>query len=89
VKGKSQATIYAGADVYVSDFGPISIVPHQYGMGADALFITPDMAAIGTLDGIKTEALAKSGDSDKFIMTAEKTLVCRNQKAHAVIRALS
>lgn len=89
VKGKSQATIYAGADVYVSDFGAISIVPHQYGMGADALFVDPEFAAVGTLDGIKTEALAKSGDSEKFIMTAEKTLVVRNEKAHAVVRALT
>lgn len=89
VKGKSQATIYAGADVYVSDFGAISIVPHQYGMGADALFVDPEYAAVATYDGVKTEALAKSGDSEKFIMTAEKTLVCRNQKAHAVIRALA
>ncbi|HJR55347.1 MAG TPA: DUF5309 domain-containing protein [Rhizomicrobium sp.] len=89
VANKKQATIYAGADVYVSDFGAISIVPHPYGMGADALFVDPDMAAVATLDGVKTEALAKSGDSEKFIMTAEKTLVCRNEKAHAVIRALS
>lgn len=89
VKGKSQATIYAGADVYVSDFGAISIVPHQYGMGADALFVDPEYAAVATYDGVKTEALAKSGDSEKFIMTAEKTLVCRNQMAHAVIRALA
>jgi hypothetical protein len=89
VKGKSQATIYAGADVYVSDFGAISIVPHQYGMGADALFVDPDMAAVATFDGVKTEALAKSGDSEKFIMTAEKCVVVRNQKAHAVIRALA
>lgn len=89
VKGKSQATIYAGADVYVSDFGSISIVPHQYGMGADALFVDPEFAAVATLDGIKTEELGKSGDSDKFLMTAEKCLVVKNQKAHAVIRALS
>ena len=52
VKGKSQATIYAGADVYVSDFGAISIVPHQYGMGDAALFVDPEMAAGGTLDGV-------------------------------------
>lgn len=89
VANKKQAVIYAGADVYVSDFGPISIVPHQYGMGADALFVDPEMAAVGTVDGIKTEALAKSGDSEKFLMTAEKLLVCRNEKAHAVVRALA
>jgi hypothetical protein len=89
VSNKKQAVIYAGADWYVSDFGAIAIIPHQYGMGADALFVDPEMAAVGTLDGIKTEALAKTGDSNKFMMTAEKTLVCRNEKAHAVVRAIN
>ena len=88
VKGKEQATIYAGADMYVSDFGAIAIIPHQYGMGSSALFVDPEMAAVATLDGIKTEALAKSSDSENFLMTAEKTLVCKNEKAHAVIRAI-
>ena len=89
VSNKQQAVIYAGADVYVSDFGKLTIIPHQYGMGADCLLVDPEYASVGTLDGIKTDDLAKSGDSEKFIMTAEKTLVVRNQKAHAVIRALA
>ncbi len=88
VKGREQATIYAGADVYVSDFGSISVIPHQYAVSGDAVLVDPEFCAVGTLDGIKTEELAKSGDSEKFIMTAEKTLVVKNEKAHAIVRGI-
>jgi hypothetical protein len=89
VSGTSQATIYGAADVYVSDFGAITLIPHPYGLTRDCLFIDPKMMAVGTLDGVKSTPLAKSGDSDKFMLTAEKTLVCRNQAAHAVVADLS
>ena len=87
--GKKMATIIGGADVYVSDFGNLTLIPHPYGITDFCLLLDPEMAAVGTLDGVKTVALAKSGDSDKFMMTAEKCLVVKNQKAHAVIRALA
>lgn len=86
---RSQATIIGAADVYVSDFGNITLIPHQYGLTADCLFIDPSMWAMGTLDGMKTKKLAKSGDSEKFMMTCEKTLVCRNELGGAAVRALS
>ena len=89
VSGTSQATIYGAADVYVSDFGAITLIPHPYGLTRDCLFIDPKMMAVGTLDGVKSTELAKSGDSDKFMLTAEKTLVCRNEKAHAVVADLT
>lgn len=78
-------TIAAGADVYVSDFGKISFVPHQYALSRDALIIDPDQWAVATLRPVKTEDLAKTGDSDKFQILCEKTLVCRNEKGSAVI----
>lgn len=89
VRGNSQATIIAAADVYVDDFGDISLVPHPYALTRDCVLVDPKMAAVGTLDGVKSQMLAKTGDSDKFMLTAEKTLVCRNEKAHAVIADLT
>ena len=86
--GNKQATIVAGADVYVSDFGEISFVPHQFALSRDALIIDPDQWAVATLRSVKTEELAKTGDSDKFQIICEKTLVCRNEKGSAVIRDL-
>ena len=85
-----QAKIIGAADVYVSDFGNITLIPHPYGLGdsASALFIDPDGWAVGTYDGVKTEPLAKTGDSTKFIMTCEKMLICKNQRKGAVVRDL-
>lgn len=88
-KATEQATIIGAADVYVDDFGTISIIPHQYAVSNAAVLVDPAMVGVATLRGIQTETLAQTGDAEKFLLLAEKTLVVRNEKAHAVIRALS
>jgi len=85
VKADEMATIIGAADVYVSDFGSLALIPHPYGLTRDVLIVDPEMMAIGTLDGWKSEPLAKTGDSERFLLTAEKTLVVKNEKAHAVV----
>jgi hypothetical protein len=87
--GTGQATIYGAADVYVSDFGAITLIPVPYGLTRDALFIDPKMWAVATLDGVKSQMLAKTGDNDRFLLTAEKTLVCKNQKSSGVVADLT
>lgn len=89
VSGKSQATIYGAADVYVSDFGALTLIPHPYGLTRDCVLVDPSMAAIATLDGLKSKELASSGDNTKFLITMEKGLVIRNEKAHAVVADLT
>lgn len=86
--GTRMATIYGAADVYVSDFGALTLIPHPYGLSRDVLLADPEYFAVGVLDGTKSKQLSDTGDSSKFIMTNESTLVCRNEKAHAVIRDL-
>jgi hypothetical protein len=88
--GKSgQATIIGAADVYQGDFGKLTLIPHPYALTRDVVLVDPNMVAVATLDGIKTRALGVTGDSDRFLMTMEKTLVVRNEKAHAAIRDLT
>ena len=87
--GNGQATIVGAADVYVSDFGSISTVPVQYGLTRDVLLIDPEYWAVGTLRPMKDEMLAKVGDAMPFQIIPEKTLVCRNEKASAVIADLT
>ncbi|WP_374453811.1 DUF5309 domain-containing protein [Phenylobacterium sp.] len=89
VSGKSQATIYGGADVYVSDFGAITLIPHAYGLTRDCVLVDPKMAAIATLDGLKSKPLASNGDNEKFLLTMEKGLVIKNEKAHGVVADLT
>ncbi len=88
VKGTKLATITGGADVYVSDFGALSLIPHPYGITRDCVLVDPNMAGIATLDGWKAKPLASNGDNEKFLLTGEKTLVVSNEKAHAIIRDL-
>jgi hypothetical protein len=87
-RGK-QANIVAGADVYTSDFGNITLTPHPYAYTRDCVFIDPKMLAVGVLDGTKTKRLGDTGDSERYLLTNESTLVCRNEKAHAVVADLS
>jgi hypothetical protein len=62
--GSGRATIVGGADVYVSDFGDIRLVPHPYAFSRAVLIADPSMAEVAMLDGYKTEDLAKTGDSE-------------------------
>lgn len=87
--GSGQATIVGGADVYIGDFNTITVVPVQYGLTRDVLLIDPSMWAVGTLRPMKTEALAKTGDADRFQIITEKCLVSRNEKGSAVIADLT
>lgn len=89
VKGREQATIVAGADLYVSDFGTLAAIPVQYGLTRDAVLVDPKKASVATLDGFATTPLGKTGDSDKFLMTHEACLVVENEKAHEVIADLN
>lgn len=83
-----QAQIMAGADVYKSDFGDIQVKGHPYGLTRDCLLYDPDMFKVLYLDGYKTNEIGKNADGDQFLMTAEATLQCSNQKGHGVVADL-
>lgn len=91
--GDTAATtrIIGGADIYASDFGDIVFVPHAYAFSAAnaAVLVDPDYVEWAWFDGVKNTELAKTGDSEKFLMTGEGTLKVTNERAHAVIHALS
>ena len=82
VKGREMATIIAGAEVYVGDFGQLMLVPHPYSFSRDMVAIDPEYASVATLDGFKTTPLAKTGDSERFLITHEAAFECANEKAH-------
>lgn len=82
---RSQGTIIGGADVYISDFGPITVVPNRFQRERDALLIDPSMAKLMYLDPLVVDDLAKTGDSDAFLMVSEYGLCVNNEKAHGII----
>jgi len=82
-------TIVGAADVYVSDFGSISIVPNRFSRARDAYVVDPDMVEMATLRPIQSEELAKTGDASKFLLLAEYGLQVNNEAGLGVIRDLS
>lgn len=89
VRGQEQAVIIGGADVYVSDFGDLTVIPTQYGLAGAALLIDHEHWATATLRPMVKQDLAKTGDAERFALIQEKTLVCRNERSSGVIADLS
>lgn len=87
-KPTEQATIIGGADVYVDDFGKMTFIPHQYAISGAVVLCDTNMVGVATLRGVESQTLSKTGDADKFAIIAEKTLVMKNEKAHACIYAV-
>jgi phage gpG-like protein len=81
-------TIIGAADVYMSDFGTMSVVPNRFMRARDALVLDPEYAAVAYLRPFQTNELAKAGDSDKTQILVECTLEVKNEAAHALIADL-
>ena len=90
IKGKEQASIVGGADVYISDFGALEIVPHYLMVGAtDVHMINTEYVDLAMLRGFETTPLAKTGDSNKVMILADCGLAVRAPKALAKIANLT
>lgn len=83
-------TIIGAADVYLSDFGSISVVPNRFINTSDVAFIVdPDMASVAYLRPFQTNELAKTGDAEVTQLLAEYTLQVSNEAAHGIIADLT
>jgi len=69
---RAQASVIIGAaDVYVSDFGVITIVPDRFMRARDALLLDFDLIDIMYLRSFRRIPLAKTGDADKRMLLVE------------------
>jgi len=82
-------TIIGAADVYMSDFGSMSVVPNRFMRVRDALVLDPEYAALAYLRPFQTNELAKAGDSDKTQILVEVTLEVKNEAAHGIVADLN
>ena len=87
--GVGAATIVGAADVYLSDFGSMSVVPNIFMRTRDALVLDPEYAAIAYLRPFMTNELAKAGDADKTQILVECTLEVKNEAAHGIVADLN
>jgi hypothetical protein len=86
--GNTPTTIIGAADVYMSDFGTMSVVPNRFMRVRDALILDPEYAALAYLRPFQTNDLAKTGDSENTQLLAEVTLEVKNEAAHGIIADL-
>jgi len=93
MSGKAkQATIIGGADVYMSDFGELAVVPNyvQATSAANDVFIlNPDTYGVAYLDPFSSVPLAKTGHTEKELVSMEAAMVVTSQKANGKIANLT
>lgn len=89
VPAGQQAQIVGAADVYVSDFGTVNIVPNRFQRARDGFIVDPDYASLAILRPIQQMELAKTGDAEKRLMLVEYGLKVSNEAAHGIIADLT
>jgi hypothetical protein len=87
-------TIIGAADVYLSDFGSMSVVPNRFMLSGNsanevAFVLDPEYAAVAYLRPFQTKDLAIVGDAERTQLLVEYTLEVKNEAAHGIIADLS
>ena len=80
--GAKPATLVGAVDIYVSDFGNVSIVPSRFQRERDAFVVDGEYASIDYLRPMQTVDMAKTGDADKKLMLCEWALRIHTEVAH-------
>lgn len=83
------STIIGAADVYVSDFGSVQVVPNRFQRNRTAFVLDPEYAEVGYLRDFEIQELAKTSDAEDRQIIVEFGLQVSNEKAHGVIADLS
>jgi hypothetical protein len=79
-----QATIIGASDVYVSDFGEISVAPDRFQRNRDAWLVDFDLVGFKELRPYKVVDLAKTGDATKKMLLNEWSLQVDNEAGLAL-----
>lgn len=85
VRGRNKAVIHAAADVYVSDFGDVTAMAHQFALAEECLVYMPSTVSVLTLRPTKSSGLSKNGDSQEFQIVGEETLKIANTKQIGIV----
>lgn len=79
------AVIIGSADVYVSDFNTHYIVANRFQPSDNVYILDFEFLCVSFLQPFGMEKLAKTGHSDRVMISAEATLKVKSPKAHAKI----
>jgi len=87
--GAKPAVLIGAVDIYVSDFGNVSVVPNRFMRERDALVLDPDYAKMVVLRPYQQIELAKTGDADKRLLLVEFGLKITAEDAHGIAADLT
>jgi hypothetical protein len=82
--GAKPATIVGAADIYVSDFGNVTVVANRFQRERDALVLDPEYASVAYLRPFQQIELAKTGDAEKRLLVVEYGLKITSENAHGL-----
>ncbi len=85
----SPTTIIGAADVYLSDYGTLQIVPSRFMPQNYAYFLDPDRIRMRTLRPFQASELAKTGDAIKWMAVCEMGLQVDQEDAHGIVADLT
>lgn len=88
VKGATQGLTVGAADVYVSNFGNHTVKLNRYMRDNAVLCLDPEYVGVATLRPIQKEAIAKIGDSERWMLLSEYCLVVQNPDAHSKVQGV-
>lgn len=84
-KDASDRVTTNAVDLYVSDFGELSVVPNRYSRETDVWVLDMDMWDVAYLRDFQQHELAKSGDYERRQLLVECTLVSKQEAASALV----
>jgi len=91
-KSKEAATALGAVNVFVTDFGTLTMVPNRLQqtytattLAADVFILDPEYLELCYLKGYQTDVLAKTGLAENRQMSVDWTLVVNTEKAHGII----
>jgi len=82
--GAKPATLIGAVDIYVSDFGNVSVIANRFQRERDAFVLDPDYAKMTVLRPYQQIELAKTGDADKRMLLVEFGLKVLAENAHGL-----
>jgi hypothetical protein len=85
-KSVDPKTVVNAVDIYVSDYGELTVVPNRHMLTDAVVVLQPDMFSVDFYRDFQTVDLAKTGDADSKQMLVEYTLCSKNEAASGVIR---
>jgi len=93
-KQAEDSKLNAAIDIFISDFGELQIVPNRHmrvrtvssvDFTPDVFVLDPSFAEVAYLQTAKQEPLAKTGLSERRLISCEYGLQVTSQKAHGIV----